>query len=87
MAQNKVTPRKKPRSKNEKKSPFFENVKKRRLELGLTQAAFAQLLDVSQSRISSLENGAFVESAERVDQIARALETTPDYLFGFKDDP
>ena len=87
MSKNTVNPIKKRRSVNEKTSLFFQKVKRRRKELRITQVQLASLLGIDQSRISALENGTFVESPERIEMLARALETTPDYLFGFREEP
>lgn len=79
---------KKSKGKDEKKISFFsENICRRRKGLGLTQAEFAQRAGLKQSQVSELENGRFVEYPERVVSLARALETTPDYLFGFREEP
>ncbi len=76
-------PKKTKRSKKEKISKFFENVKSRRLELKLNQGDVAERMGIAQSRISVLENGTFVETPERLEALCRALETDPNHLFGF----
>lgn len=72
---------------NEKNLIFSEKVRARRLELGLKQSDLAKMLSWKQSQVSGLEGGRFVDDAERVIAIAKALETTPNYLFGFTDEP
>lgn len=83
----KVTPPKNKSYKTEETSFFSENIQRRRRELGITQGEFALRLGIWQKQVSELENGRFVESPQRVVDIARALETTPDYLFGFREEP
>lgn len=68
-------------------SGFCKIVRERRLELGLKQADLSKATGYSQKQISELEGGAFPSSEERIIALARALETTPDYLFGFKEEP
>lgn len=87
MARPKATSRENKTCTEEKNLFFSERVRLRRMELGLTQGQFAERLGVWQKQASELENGVFVQNAERIVEIARALETTPDYLFGFRDTP
>lgn len=70
-----------------KVSEFAKKIRERRLQLDLDQAAIAEKVGVPQQRISKWEGGSFIDSPERVAALARALETTPDYLFGFKEEP
>lgn len=79
---------KKSKGNDEKKISFFsENIRRRRKELGITQEELAQRAEILQKQVSELENGRFVEYPERIVALARALETTPNYLFGFTDEP
>lgn len=64
-------------------SEFCTKIRGRRLELGITQAELAARTGYSQKQISELEGGAFPSSEDRIIALARALETTPNYLFGF----
>lgn len=80
-------PKKPKRSKKEKTSEFFANVRARRKELKLNQGEIADRMGIDRSRISVLENGTFIETPERLEALCRALETTPDYLFGFREEP
>lgn len=58
-----------------------ENVRNLRRSRKLTQPALAKLAKVSQSTISDLENGKKGVSAEILQQISKALNTTLDSLF------
>lgn len=68
-------------------SIFFKKVRERRLELGLKQSDVGKKMGVPQTRISELEGGSYPESPEKLIALARALNTTPDYLFGFREEP
>ncbi len=72
---------------NERNLFFSLRVRTQRLALGLKQSDLGEKVGMTPAQISELEGGRFVSDATRVSEIARALETTPDYLFGFKDDP
>lgn len=87
MARPKATSKIRKTCTEEKNLFFSDKIRQRRQELGLTQGQFAERLGVWQKQASELENGVFVQNAERVVEIARALETTPDYLFGFREEP
>lgn len=69
-----------------KLSEFYEKVRARRLALGLGQSELAERTGLKQSQISAIEGGRFPNDPDRVAIIARALETTPNYLFGFEDE-
>lgn len=68
-------------------SGFCQKIRKQRLLLEITQADLAARAGYSQRQISELEGGAFPTSEERIIALARALDTTPDYLFGFREKP
>lgn len=68
-------------------SIFCEKARTRRMQLGLEQSNVADRTGLKQSRISELEGGKFFNDCDRIIALARALETTPDYLFGFRDEP
>lgn len=53
----------------------------------MTQMEFAEKARLHQKQVSELENGRFVEYPERIVAIARALDTDPNYLFGFTEEP
>ena len=88
MAQgNAKPPEKRKTYKGKIISVFFAKIRARRLELGLKQSDVAESLGIAVSRISELEGGKFFDDPDRISDVARALETTPDYLFGFRDEP
>lgn len=64
-----------------------QRIKKRRLELGLSQAELAKRMNLtSRSTICRVESG--VEdnlTSDRVAKFAKALEVTPGYLMGWED--
>ncbi|MBV8270662.1 MAG: helix-turn-helix transcriptional regulator [Cupriavidus sp.] len=59
---------------------FGRAVKDRRLDAGLTQAAFAELLGMQSSAIGRLERGIVSPSLDMVDRVATALGVTPSLL-------
>lgn len=56
---------------------FVENVRSRRLDLGLTQAEAAKKLRISQSTYAHLESGRNTPTLEVVEKVAKALQTNP----------
>lgn len=64
-----------------------ERIKQRRKEMGLTADTLAEKLGVSRSTIFRYEKGDIDKiPAESLSIIAAALNTTPAYLIGWKDD-
>ena len=62
---------------------FRDRLKEKRLEAGLTQAELAKQAGVSARTIQNYEMGTRKpRNLEVVQQIAGALQTTPDYLLG-----
>ncbi len=59
---------------------FAENFRRRRHELGLTQAILAERLKCYVPYISDLENAKKAPFLGNLAKIAKALETTPDAL-------
>lgn len=55
-------------------------IKRRRKELGLTQAQLAERCDISTVYISHVENGTATPSLGVFFSIVNTLETTPDYF-------
>ena len=53
-----------------------KNIAKRRKELGLTQAALAELLSIEPESVSRCERGMATPSLGSLEQFARVLETT-----------
>jgi len=60
-------------------------IKERRTESGLTLEALARLSGVTRQTIQRYESGVIKNiPSDRVECIAKALETTPEYLMGWK---
>ncbi len=57
-----------------------KNVRAHRLRLGMNQRAFAKLLGILQSQVSSIELGRHSFSAETLERLALALKTSPSNL-------
>lgn len=57
-----------------------KRIQLRRKELGLTQGRLAELLDISNNHLSSIENGRERPSLEKFVTLCELLNTTPDYL-------
>ena len=57
-----------------------ENIRRRRLELRLTQQELGDRLDVTQTYISDVEQGKCSPRLGRMARIAEALEVAPSYL-------
>ena len=57
-----------------------ENIRRRRLELRLTQQELGDRLGVTQTYISDVEQGKRSPRLGRMAAIAEALEVTPSYL-------
>lgn len=63
-----------------------ERIAARRTELGLSQTQLAKQAGVSQATIGKLESG-ISSGSSQIHKIARALQTTAEYLTGDVDDP
>ncbi len=61
-------------------SVLARNLRKRRTELGLTQAELAARLGMSQPSLSTLEKGTYAARLDTLDRLAEALDTTPAEL-------
>ena len=62
---------------------LYENIRKRREELGLTQTELAHLVGYkSKSAIARIENGGIDIPASKILALANALNTTPWDLIG-----
>jgi len=59
-------------------------IRKYRESRGLTQKEFAQLIDVSNSRVSNWENGINRPDADILANICRVLEVSPSELLDVK---
>jgi len=63
---------------------LYENIKKRRIELGMTQTELANKVGYSdKGMISKVENGKVDIPQSLILKFAKALETTPAYLMGW----
>lgn len=63
----------------------YKNIRKRRLELGMTQSELARLAGYeNRSSIARIERGDHDLPQSKVLDIARALNTTPSYLYGWE---
>ena len=71
------------------KQELGKKIKKMRLNRGLTQEQLAEAVDISQRTLSGIEIGENFVTAETLDKLIKALNTTSDELFAinhFKDD-
>lgn len=59
-------------------------IRAKREELNITQAELGKRIGVSRNAIWKVENGDDNMTPERVEKFARALNTTPAYLVGWK---
>lgn len=61
-----------------------ERIKRLRIEKGITQAELADRLNTTKQTISKYENGIVTNiPSDRIEALARILETTPEYLLGW----
>lgn len=66
---------------------LYENIKKRRLSLNLSQKELAEMVGyTSRSSIAKVEKGLVDLSQNKIVQFANALKTTPADLMGWEDD-
>lgn len=63
--------------------PAGELIARRRKELGLSQEALAEKLDVSRQAVAKWETGQTLPTAERLAELCRLLEVSPAELLGF----
>ncbi len=63
------------------KKELGKKIKKMRIERGYTQDKLAELVDISQKALSSIELGENFVSAETLDKILSAFEITAEELF------
>lgn len=67
---------------------LYKRIKLRREKLGITQEELAKMLNYkSRSSINKIENGENDIPQSRIIAFANALQTTPAYLMGWRDDP
>lgn len=70
------------------KKEIGKKIKNMRIEMGYTQEKLAELVDISQKALSSIEIGENFLKAETLDKILEAFDITADELFNtnkFKD--
>ena len=60
---------------------FGKKIKRMRLNRGLTQEELAEAVDLSQRAMSGIETGENFASAETIDKLVSALDTTLEELF------
>jgi transcriptional regulator with XRE-family HTH domain len=63
------------------------NLKRRRLELNMTQTQIAKITGLSQSILSDYETGNAQMTAQSIVALCYALECTSDYLLGLSEAP
>lgn len=63
------------------KKELGKKIKRMRLNRGLTQEQLAEAVDVSQRTLSGIEIGENFVTAETLDKIIEALDTTTEELF------
>ena len=61
-------------------------IRKRRTELGMSQVALADLMGVQRASMSQYESGAAGLDAADLPRLGKALQVTPNYLFGIDTD-
>jgi len=67
-------------------SGIHENIKKRRIELGLSQEELANKTGyTSRSTIAKIEAGTNDIPQSKIETFAKALDTTPSYIMGWAD--
>jgi len=62
-------------------------IRDRRKQLGKSQEELAEMIQTDQTQISRYENGKNDPTGEVLTTLARALNTSSDYLLGLTDDP
>ena len=63
------------------KQEFGKKIKRMRINRGLTQEELAEAIDLSQRAMSGIETGENFASAETIDKLVSALDTTLEELF------
>jgi transcriptional regulator with XRE-family HTH domain len=61
-------------------------IRERRKALGINQEALAVLIGINQGQVSRYESGESVPSSDVLAALARALQTSADWLLGLVDD-
>ena len=68
-----------------KSTGIGNKIKELRLENGLSQCKFGEILHVSQDTISLWEKGKALPNTEYVILICKTFDTSADYLLGIKE--
>ncbi len=63
------------------KQEFGKKIKRMRINRGMTQEELAEAVDLSQRAMSGIETGENFVSAETIDKLVKALNTTLEELF------
>ena len=63
------------------KQEFGKKIKRMRINRGMTQEELAEAIDLSQRAMSGIETGENFVSAETIDKLVKALDTTLEELF------
>ncbi len=67
------------------KKELGKKIKRMRIAKGYTQDKLSELVDISQKALSSIEIGENFVTAETLDKLIKALETSPEELFATND--
>ena len=63
------------------KQEFGKKIKRMRINRGLTQEELAEAVDLSQRAMRGIETGENFVSAETIDKLVKALDTSTEELF------
>ena len=66
---------------------FGERLRAAREQKGISQKSVAELLEVTRTQISDIENGKTGTSMARLVTLAEFYHVSTDYLLGITDDP
>lgn len=69
------------------KNIFGSRIKSLRKQYSMSQSALAELLGVSKTQISDLENGKTTTNLDRLVILSNHFNTSCDYLLGLTDNP
>ena len=61
-----------------------KRIKEIRKKKGLTQEAVSEIIGIDTVSLSNIETGRYYPTAENLEKILKALNTTPDKLFSFE---
>ena len=65
-----------------------DKIKKLRKNMGISQIDLAEIIQVSKQTLYKYENGIVTNiPSDKLEALADALDTTPEYLMGWTDDP